>query len=109
MSEVGRNHVGDKGAGEVEQSLHIRVDHLLPVLDVTFVHEVEAARLSGVVQEHVRGPIRFGQFHSQCINRSPVAHIQLGCPNRGPMRCDQFRAEFCKSLGSASDQDQPSP
>ena len=49
VAVVGGHIVGEKGTGDVEKSLHVGVDHFLPVVDVPLLYRIQTARQARVV------------------------------------------------------------
>ena len=67
MSAFAGHHPGHYGAGHVEQSLDVGVDHGVPVIGITLVFRFEAEGESGVVDEHLNvapflGEVGYGRF-----------------------------------------------
>ena len=55
--QLGQIHLdkdgGKKGAGHVEETLHVGVDHLLPILNQTLVNQMKAEGFASIVHQDV--------------------------------------------------------
>jgi len=97
------HHAGQDRAGAVHQALAVRVDHLVPVVQVGVLGRVQAKREARVVDEHVDGRELFGKPRDGCGDSRPVPDVQRQRQNLGP----EFGREVANAVRPAGGGDHP--
>ena len=76
MALAAQDHAGDDGAGDVEKTLDVGVEHFFPVFGVVLVEPGEAAAQAGVVDEDVDfGPL-LGEVDEGFLDGGGVADVE---------------------------------
>jgi len=96
------DHAGKDGAGDVEEPLDVRVDHLFPVADEPAGQLVQAAGETGVVDQDVDGAPGLGQPGDGFVDGRLLAHVEPECMDGGlVLRLERF-GQLLDPFASAS-------
>ena len=79
MPMVALHHARHDESGHGEESLDVGVNHLVPVLEITFILRFQATSQARVVDQHVDVAPRLGDIVYRFLGSLPVANVESQC------------------------------
>ncbi len=107
MPAASHHHARHHRAGYIQQTLHVGVDHLFPVLNLAHVELFQPPAQTGVVHQNVDLTPVGRQLINGCLNRKVIAHIQVDAMDGMGAPLARSKADFGQLTRASGSQDEP--